>query len=129
MAIKDNTGKEMTIEEILEKTVDLLEWITVPVAMTKISDQIRGAVQNLQIVLQVMEAEKAAAEKAAAEKAAAEKTAAESAEADGEPKLEVLPGGPEGAPKGGMFPGGQEIAAEPGEPEEAAEETGAEAGE
>ena len=75
--IMDREGNELTKEQVIAKTIDTLAGIFVPVMAEQISGPIRAAIGNLQVVLQVMEAEKAAAEAA-------------KAPADG-PKLEIVP--------------------------------------
>ena len=75
--ITDREGNELTKEQVLLKTIDLLAGIAVPVMAENVSGPIRSAIGNLQVVLQVMEAERAEAEAA-------------KAQADG-PKLEVVP--------------------------------------
>ncbi len=58
---------QMTKEQVIETTISVLSNISVPVAKKReIADPIEGCIHNLAIVLQMIEAERAANEEAAA---------------------------------------------------------------
>ena len=61
-------NQQMTKEQVIEATIQVLSNISVPVAKKKeIADPIEGCIQNLAIVLQMCEAERQATENGAGE--------------------------------------------------------------
>ena len=55
----ENENRQMTKEEVLQETIDVLCGIRVPISEQKsIADPIMGAIHNLLIVQQMIEAEK-----------------------------------------------------------------------
>ena len=61
---------QMTKEQVIEATIQVLSNISVPVAKKReIAEPIEGCIQNLAIVLQMIDAEKKATEEAAAARA------------------------------------------------------------
>lgn len=55
----DNQGKLLTTDEVIQETIRLLGSIAVPVGLNdQIATPIKGAIQNLTIVRQMMETER-----------------------------------------------------------------------
>lgn len=80
---------QMTKEQVIEATIQVLSNISVPVAKKReIADPIEGCIQNLAIVLQMIEAEKKATEEAAAARALEDQAIAE--EEEPEPGMESI---------------------------------------
>ena len=80
---------QMTKEQVIEATIQVLSNISVPVAKKReIADPIEGCIQNLAIVLQMIEAEKKATEEAAAARALEDQAIAE--EEEPEPGTEPI---------------------------------------
>lgn len=80
---------QMTKEQVIEATIQVLSNISVPVAKKReIADPIEGCIQNLAIVLQMIEAERKATEEAAATRALEDQAIAE--EEEPEPGMEPI---------------------------------------
>ena len=58
---------QMTKEQVIQATIEVLSNISVPVRLREITDKIEGSINNLVIVLQMIQAEKEMNEKLAAE--------------------------------------------------------------
>ncbi len=79
---------QMTKEQVIEATIQVLSNISVPVAKKReIADPIEGCIQNLAIVLQMIDAEKNATEEAAAARALEDQAIAEE---EPEPGMEPI---------------------------------------